>query len=290
MRPCVREKIDVITDGAMKKFGLIGHPIAHSLSPALFKAAYDGKYTYDLIEEADFEKAYDRFLQDYHAVNVTAPFKELAYAKADIHSPECEGVGAANMLIKTEDGRILADNSDAMGVSGSVTEGTCDKDGSGKTALVVGCGGAAQAAAYALCELGYRTVILNRDDMKAHKVAGRFSENPRYDISAGGLNDIGPYFRKACVIIYTLPVPIPALKLLSRKDIRGGLFSHSKLVVEANYKDPAFTPDLIERLKMINPKLKYVSGKEWLLHQAVGAYIKFTSEVPDTPKMREVIM
>ena len=274
----------------MKKFGLIGHPIAHSLSPALFNAAYGGKYTYDLIEEADFEKAYDRFLQDYHAVNVTAPFKELAYAKADIHSPECEGVGAANILIKMEDGRILADNSDAMGVSGSVTDGSGENNGAGKTALVVGCGGAAQAAVYALCELGYRTVILNRDDMKAHRVAERFSENPKYDISAGGLDEIGPYFRKASVIIYTLPVPIPALKLLSRKDIRGGLFSHSKLIVEANYKDPTFTPDMIGHLKKINPKLKYVSGKEWLLHQAVGAYIKFTPEVPDARKMREVIV
>lgn len=274
----------------MKRFGLIGHPIAHSLSPALFKAAYGGKYAYDLIEEADFEKAYDRFLQDYHAVNVTAPFKELAYAKADIHSPECEGVGAANMLIKAEDGRILADNSDAMGVSGSVTDGSGEKNGAGKTALVVGCGGAAQAAVYALCELGYRTVILNRDDMKAHRVAERFSENPKYDISAGGLDEIGLYFRKASVIIYTLPVPIPALKLLNRKDIRGGLFSHSKLIVEANYKDPTFTPDMIGHLKKINPKLKYVSGKEWLLHQAVGAYIKFTSEVPDARKMREVIV
>ena len=40
----------------MKKFGLIGHPIAHSLSPALFDAAFNGKYSYDLIEEKDFEK------------------------------------------------------------------------------------------------------------------------------------------------------------------------------------------------------------------------------------------
>ena len=47
----------------MKKFGLIGHPIAHSLSPALFKAAFDGKYTYDLIEGDDFEQSYKKFLQ-----------------------------------------------------------------------------------------------------------------------------------------------------------------------------------------------------------------------------------
>ena len=62
----------------MKKFGLIGHPIAHSLSPALFKAAFGGRYTYDLIEEEDFEKAYGRFLEEYDAINVTAPFKESA--------------------------------------------------------------------------------------------------------------------------------------------------------------------------------------------------------------------
>jgi hypothetical protein len=38
----------------MRKFGLIGHPIAHSLSPHLFKAAYDGKFRYDLIEGESF--------------------------------------------------------------------------------------------------------------------------------------------------------------------------------------------------------------------------------------------
>ena len=70
------------------KFGLIGHPIAHSLSPALFKAGYNGRYPYELIETADFEEAYQRFLDDYDGFNVTAPFKELAYAKADIISDE----------------------------------------------------------------------------------------------------------------------------------------------------------------------------------------------------------
>ena len=65
----------------MKKFGLIGHPIAHSLSPALFKAGYDGRYTYDLIEEESFEAAYSRFINEYDGINVTAPFKEQAFAK-----------------------------------------------------------------------------------------------------------------------------------------------------------------------------------------------------------------
>ena len=97
------------------RFGLIGHPIAHSLSPALFKAGYDGRYQYDLIETEDFEEAYERFLKDYDGINVTAPFKELAVRKADILSEECRRIGAANILTKTPEG-IKAHNSDYLGV------------------------------------------------------------------------------------------------------------------------------------------------------------------------------
>ena len=98
------------------RFGLIGHPIAHSLSPALFKAGYEGRYPYELIEGEDFELSYRRFIEeDYAGINVTAPFKELAFAKADILSPECEAVGATNLLVKTPDG-IKAYNSDYLGV------------------------------------------------------------------------------------------------------------------------------------------------------------------------------
>ena len=97
------------------RFGLIGHPIAHSLSPALFKAGYDGKYPYDLIQTDDFEQAYSRFLDGYDGINVTAPFKELAFAKADILSEECRLIRATNLLVKTPEG-VKAYNSDYLGV------------------------------------------------------------------------------------------------------------------------------------------------------------------------------
>ena len=68
------------------KYGLIGYPIAHSLSPALFRAAYPDRpeMTYDLIEESDFERAYARFLKDYEAVNVTTPYKDEAFRKVNV--------------------------------------------------------------------------------------------------------------------------------------------------------------------------------------------------------------
>ena len=67
----------------MDKFGLIGYPIAHSLSPRLFSAAYGGRYAYELIETPDFEKAWECFMHGYKAINVTAPFKGDAFDAAD---------------------------------------------------------------------------------------------------------------------------------------------------------------------------------------------------------------
>lgn len=274
----------------MKKFGLIGHPIAHSLSPALFKAAYGGRYTYDLIEGDDFEESYGKFLEEYDAINITAPFKEQAYRKADLKSVECEAIGAANILTKNAYGQISADNSDVMGVIGAITaQGNIS--GTGTQALIVGCGGAAMAAAYATCSLGYSTTIINRNEQKAREFAHRLRQNGLSDITAAGLDSFCKCFRRASVIIYNLPVTIPQIAELSNRDIKGGCLwrKDRKLILEANYKDPAFTPDLMESLRSANSRISFISGKEWLLQQAVGAYRIFTGEEPDIQAMRKVI-
>ena len=70
----------------MSRFGLIGFPIAHSLSPRLFKAAYGGRFRYDLLEYEDFDTAFRLFMKSYDAVNITAPFKEFAFDKAKLRS------------------------------------------------------------------------------------------------------------------------------------------------------------------------------------------------------------
>lgn len=134
----------------MDKFGLIGHPIAHSLSPRLFTAAYNGKYQYDLIETPDFEQAWSRFLNEYKGINVTAPFKGLAYDKADWKSPECERVGATNLLVKADEG-IKAYNSDYLGVKYLLEQ--LEKG----TAAVIGFGGAGKAALAAAEDAGFET-------------------------------------------------------------------------------------------------------------------------------------
>lgn len=125
----------------MKRFGLIGYPIVHSLSPLLFRAGYHqdsrgtdasgsgyGKDTdagpdwqYDLIEGGDFSESYGRFLEEYDGINVTAPFKEAAFRQADIIDPVCGKIGATNLLVKTADG-IKAYNTDYYGIILSILE------------------------------------------------------------------------------------------------------------------------------------------------------------------------
>ena len=260
----------------MKKFGLIGHPIAHSLSPYLFKAAYDGIFPYDLIEGDSFEDSYTKFLEEYDGINVTAPFKELAFNKADIRSPECDAVGATNLLIKTPEG-IKAYNSDYLGVRRWLEESSdkvSPENDRATNVLVVGYGGAGKAVAAAAGSLGMSVTIMNRTVR---------SEGIR------PLDEFCAEFRKADIIIYNIPGPIPQMNDLTDEDLRGDRTGVPKLLMEANYRNPSFTKEMIGRMKEANPLIEYTEGKTWLLYQAVTGYEIFTGETPDLEKMSKVL-
>ena len=295
----------------IKRFGLIGHPIAHSLSPALFKAGYDGRYPYELIETADFEEAYARFLEGYDGINVTAPFKELAYAKAEILTDECKTIGATNLLVKTPEG-IKAYNSDYLGVrmwleidvlSACEKRATPLAAGTGEwlrnspvdcfneparsegvggvlfaadthrmgKALIVGLGGAGKAAAAAAESLGMEVIRMNRTIK---------------DDMTRSLDDFTECFREADIIIYNIPTAISALNELTDSDFTPG---KPKFIMEANYKNPSFDEGLIDRMKRANPLVEYTGGRTWLLYQAVTGYEIFTGEKPDLAMMSDVL-
>ena len=294
----------------MKRFGLIGHPIAHSLSPALFKAGYDGRYPYELIETADFEEAYARFLEGYDGINVTAPFKELAFAKAEILTDECKTIGATNLLVKTPEG-IKAYNSDYLGVrmwlkevadvlSGcsaiekratplaaggrardAVVGGVLFDAGHSERAihnicerlsvLIVGLGGAGKAAVAAAESLGMEVVRMNRTVR---------------DEKTRPLEDFRECFREADIVIYNIPTVIPQLNELTDSDFAPG---RPKFILEANYKNPSFGKEFIDRMKSANPEAGYTGGKTWLLYQAVTGYELFTGEKPDLAMMSDVL-
>ena len=305
----------------MKKFGLIGHPIARSLSPGLFKAAYDGRYPYELIQGEDFEESYRRFLDGYDGINVTAPFKELAYAKADIVSGECHLAKATNLLIKTSEG-IKAYNSDYLGVrlwlletlsqlsdAVTVSERTLPTSwapppaargvarfpttvtASDSTAekraciLIVGCGGAGKAAAAAAVSLGLETVLMNRNMDRAIQLQENLAEMG-HETSVRAISDFRTCFAEADIIIYNIPSAIDEIETLTDSDFGAGRPKH---ILEANYKDPSFDSAFIRKMQEANPEARYTGGRTWLLYQAVTGYEIFTGEKPDLGKMSDVL-
>ncbi len=239
-----------------RRFCLIGHPVAGSLSPALMQAAYSGRYSYDLVDEPGFEAAWARGVE-YDAFNVTAPYKRDAFARADVR--DCDGIDACNLIIKADDG-FHAFNTDVDGVIGALD---CLETGS--AALIVGTGGAAAAALAAARELGLDAIVAGRDPEKARWLASAFP-----GCVSCGLDQL-PTPDDIGLIIYTLPSTAPVPK---------GLPLENAIVLEAEYKNPRLADA---------PCRKYLSGKLWLLHQAIAGFRLMTGEEPSLPAMREVL-
>lgn len=118
----------------MKRFGLIGHPVAGSFSPKLFEAAYGGRYPYDLIEGAEFGASWQLFLDEYDGINITAPFKQDAYRAVDALSDDARLCGAVNLAVKTPAG-IVGYNTDVAGVVLAVREALAAREASGPAGL-----------------------------------------------------------------------------------------------------------------------------------------------------------
>ena len=236
------------------KFALIGHPVAGSLSPRLFAAAYDGRHSYDLLDFEQFEDAWKAFVEGYDGINVTAPFKQDAYAKVDVLSPQAKATGAVNLVVRRPEG-FVGYNTDVDGVILALREtGLSFAD-----ALVVGTGGAARAAVYAAQQLGCRVAVTGRSLEKASALgcpAVSFTE-------AASLHPD--------VVIYTLPgrVPVPE-----------GLPFAGAVVLEAEYRIP--------QLPAVTC-CQYVSGRRWMLGQAAAGYGLFTGEEPSLEKMSIVL-
>lgn len=135
------------TQGA-RRCAVLGSPIAHSLSPAIHQAAYhalglDWTYTAHDIDEtqlADFVAGLDA---SWRGLSLTMPLKRVALDVADDISELARTVGAANTLLRSDEGRLFADNTDvpgavsALGERGAVAPAATCVWGGGATAASI---------------------------------------------------------------------------------------------------------------------------------------------------------
>ena len=152
--------------------GVLGFPVAHSRSPAMMNAAFaelglDWRYLKLPVPPERFAETVRALPgSGYRGANVTIPHKLAARALADELAPAARAIGAANTL-SFEDGRVLADNTDAGGLLDALGE-----DPRGQRALVLGAGGAGRAAVWALREAGAQVAVWNRTADRARALAG----------------------------------------------------------------------------------------------------------------------
>jgi shikimate dehydrogenase len=247
------------------RFGLIGNPISHSLSPALFKAGYpDSTNSYELLESNSIIEAMQLFRDnDFIGLNVTTPYKEEILQFVDNLNPVTKLICASNLILKSDLG-LTAYNTDYYGVQQSLQEFVQN----GTRVVVLGSGGAGRAAALAAKDAGCSVILLNRTKERS------LSFSNKSGIENGGLDQLVQEISNCKIFINTIP---SKLALLNKID-----FAH-KVVLEANYRDP--------QLSFVEKKYnaKYISGKHWLLHQAVQSFQLFTNQSPNVESMRFII-
>lgn len=166
--------------------GVLGWPIAHSLSPRLHghwlrRHGIEGYYIPIGIEPRDFETAFRALpLMGFKGVNVTIPHKEAALRLATKVSDRASLIGAANTITFREDGAIYADNTDGYGFLETLRAGAPGWKGSDGPALVIGAGGAARAVISALLSDGAPEIRLaNRTRSRAEFLADQFGAKVR---------------------------------------------------------------------------------------------------------------
>jgi shikimate dehydrogenase len=162
--------------GATRVVGVIGWPVAHSVSPAMHNAAFHAlglNWCYvplpvrpDRVAEA---VAGVRAL-GMQGVNITVPHKQALLGLVDELSPAARAVGAVNTLCVVDEGTLLGHNTDAAGFMRALHDEGVEPDETTR-ALVLGAGGSARAVVYALAERGVRVTIANRTASRAEALA-----------------------------------------------------------------------------------------------------------------------
>ena len=159
----------------MDRYAVIGNPIAQSKSPfihAAFAQAHGQALEYTtLLADADtFEATVRGFVAEGgRGMNVTAPFKLLAFELADAATERAQAAGAVNAM-KFEGGRIVADNFDGIGLVADIQR-NLGVALAGKRVLLLGAGGATRGALLPLLEQGPALLaIANRDLAKAEQL------------------------------------------------------------------------------------------------------------------------
>jgi shikimate dehydrogenase len=274
-------------DARTRLAAVVGHPVAHSLSPPIHNAAlrHDGLNAVYLAFDVRPERFADAVdgMRELGAVgcNVTIPHKEAALEVAATRGPSAERIGAANTLVFASDG-VVAHNTDPDGVRGVLTELSLDPRGN--PCLVLGAGGAGRGAAWALAEAGADPLVLaNRTGERAVRLAADLAE-AGFGCRHVGWEEAPRAAASGAIVVNATSVGLSdGASPLDETALRGVAVGGCRLVLDLVYA-PGETA-LVRSAR--EHGLVAVDGLGVLVHQAASAYALFWGRAAPVDVMRE---
>lgn len=251
--------------------GLLGKTLAHSHSPALHRLL--GGYEYTLYEKSPEEVS--DFLKNgaWDGLNVTIPYKKIAYTFCGELSPAAVSAGNVNTLLRRQSGSIFGDNTDYFGFRYLLEKSHISPRG--KKALVLGSGGASGTVCAALRDLGAEVTVVSRTPEKSANVLSNSEISFISYIDIFQQND-------AKIIVNTTPVgmyPRNGEAVINLEE-----FPHLEFVADVIY-NPARTALLLQAEKLGIP---CAGGLSMLAAQAAASAAVFLGPTEtDREKIRQ---
>lgn len=270
--------------------GLIGANIGQSLSPALHEDAFAAAGMRGFYHLMDVDNLEGRTLPDLLAaarsvgflgVNVTYPFKEAVVPLLDALSPEAAQIGAVNTVTIGRDGRTTGYNTDRIGFRESFKDTLGAAAADGRTALLIGAGGAGRAVAFALLDLGAARLLIH--DQSAAQAAGLVATVAahfgRARVALAG--DPAAALAQAAGVANATPVGMRGIpgNPVPMQALHGGHW----------VADVIYTPLETELVAAARAKgARAFGGGGMCVHQAAAAFRLFTGLEPDLGRMHRV--
>ncbi|MHC4216295.1 MAG: shikimate dehydrogenase [Planctomycetota bacterium] len=282
------EQIDAQTD----IFGVIGCPVAHSMSPAVFNATFDELKSNDVylpvLIEGDWPE-FERFMTNvlerpwlgFNGFSVTIPHKhnalEFVRKQGGYIEPLAERIGAANTIIIDPDAKVSAYNTDYAGALDAIATALNIKriDLKNTSVAVIGAGGVSRAIVAGLRDVDAKVTIYNRTIERAEKLAGEF------DCDFGPLAELENIKTKLVINCTSIGMhPKVDATPLPKHCITGDMAIF----------DTVYNP--LETLLLKNAKeagAKTIDGMTMFVNQALAQFKHFTGTNASAERMRKIM-
>lgn len=265
--------------------GIIGDPIAHTISPAMHNAAFL-KLNLDSIY-IPFKVEADHLIQaiqgmralNLRGLNVTIPHKKAVISILDEVDPLAELIGAVNTIVNNN-GCLKGYNTDASGFIRSLIAEKVQPEN--KNIVILGAGGAARAVAFILADKGAELTIINRHLEPAQGLAGWLMRNFRREVKALELNNpnLKDALKGADIVINSTSVGMSPQ--ISETLVPARLLKKDLTVIDIVY-NPVRTRLLTEASRK---GAKTISGLEMLVWQGAAAFELWTGHKAPVEEMR----